>query len=338
MKRPKRPAAALTLFLYGTGITHMDFDIRSLTDTEKITLSLRNLYSSYGYRLYRMAKFEEYELYSENKDFLLSQNVITFTDAGGRLMALKPDVTLSIVKSRRDDVDAVDRLYYNENVFRKPKSSRNFKEIMQVGLECIGAVGEKEIAEVVILACKSLDMLGRDYVIDVSNLDIINTCIGLITDVPGERKELLKRIGEKNIHELSAYAESRGVNRELIEPLMELAALYGTPEEVLPAAREAALRIGAEEAYEALAAAVSALKETDHYGNIRIDFSVVGDIAYYNGITVRGFIDGIPECVLTGGCYDGLMERLGKKSKAIGFAVNIDSLERIGLTADNDPA
>ena len=312
----------------------MDFDIGSLTDTEKITLSLRNLYASYGYRLYRMAKFEEYELYSENKDFLVSQNVITFTDAGGKLMALKPDVTLSIVKNRRDDVDTVDRIYYNENVFRRPKSSRNFKEIMQVGLECIGAVGESEIAEVVTLACKSLDMLGRDYIIDISNLDIINTCIGLITDVPGERKELLKRIGEKNIHELSAYAEKKGVDKGAIAPLLELTALYGTPEEVLPEACRIARGIGAEEAFRSLEETLKTLKDTEHYGSIRIDFSVVGDITYYNGITIRGFVEGIPECVLTGGRYDGLMERLGKRSKAIGFAVNIDSLERIKLSAE----
>ncbi|MBP1588075.1 MAG: ATP phosphoribosyltransferase regulatory subunit [Clostridia bacterium] len=307
----------------------MNFDIQSLTDTEKITLSLRNLYASYGYRLYRMAKFEEYELYAENKDFLVSQNVITFTDAGGKLMALKPDVTLSIVKSRRDDTGVVDRLYYNENVFRRPKGSQNFKEIMQVGLECIGAVGDRETAEVVTLACKSLDMLGRDFIVDISNLDVVNTCIGLITDVPGERKEILKRIGEKNVHELSAYAESKGVAAELIGQLMELAGLYGAPEDVLPKALDAARRVGASEAYDSLAATVEALRESGYYRNLRIDFSVVGDVTYYNGITLRGFIDGIPECVLTGGRYDGLMERLGKQSKAIGFAVNIDSLERI---------
>ena len=65
--------------------------------TERIVYSLRSLYSSYGFSQYKMGKFEEYDFYSRNKDFLVSDEVITFTDTNGKLMALKPDVTLSIV-------------------------------------------------------------------------------------------------------------------------------------------------------------------------------------------------------------------------------------------------
>ncbi len=61
--------------------------------------SLRALYSKFGYRPYRMSKFEEYDLYAGNRSFLPSGGVITFTDTNGRLMALKPDVTLSIAKN-----------------------------------------------------------------------------------------------------------------------------------------------------------------------------------------------------------------------------------------------
>ena len=66
---------------------------------EKAIFSLRNLYEQYGYKKYKMSKFEEYDLYLENKSFLPSQQVITFTDLSGKLMALKPDVTLSIAKN-----------------------------------------------------------------------------------------------------------------------------------------------------------------------------------------------------------------------------------------------
>ena len=55
---------------------------------EKITLALRELYFSRGYRTYRMSKFEEYDFYARNKEFLVSDNVITFTDTNGKLMAL----------------------------------------------------------------------------------------------------------------------------------------------------------------------------------------------------------------------------------------------------------
>ena len=77
----------------------MQYDQNVLTRTEKRIFALRTLYSRAGYRSYRMRKFEDYDLYSRNKDFLLSDRVITFTDTNGKLKALKPDVTLSIVKN-----------------------------------------------------------------------------------------------------------------------------------------------------------------------------------------------------------------------------------------------
>ena len=102
----------------------MDF---SLNFQEKVIFGLRDLYRSYGYTQYKMSKFEEYDLYARNKDFLISDSVITFTDRSGKLMALKPDVTLSIVKNTAD-VAAVQKLFYQENVYRVSKGSDSFRE------------------------------------------------------------------------------------------------------------------------------------------------------------------------------------------------------------------
>ena len=81
----------------------MSFDSTLLKNDEKIIFQLRSIFENSGYSRYKMSKFEEYDLYVRNKDFLVSDSVITFTDTNGRLMALKPDVTLSIIKNTRDD-------------------------------------------------------------------------------------------------------------------------------------------------------------------------------------------------------------------------------------------
>ena len=80
----------------------MKIENKLLKSDEKVVLELRSLYEKYGYAQYKMSKFEEYDLYVRNKDFLVSDNIITFTDTNGKLMALKPDVTLSIIKSSKD--------------------------------------------------------------------------------------------------------------------------------------------------------------------------------------------------------------------------------------------
>lgn len=70
-------------------------------------------------------------------------------------MALKPDVTLSIIKNSKDTPGYVQKLYYNENVYRVSKGTKTFKEIMQVGLECIGDIDGYCISEVITLAGKA---------------------------------------------------------------------------------------------------------------------------------------------------------------------------------------
>ena len=77
----------------------MNFDINILRDNEKAVFALRKLFTEHNYRHFKMSKFEEYDLYSKNKDFLVSDGVITFNDSNGKLLALKPDVTLSIIKN-----------------------------------------------------------------------------------------------------------------------------------------------------------------------------------------------------------------------------------------------
>ena len=114
-----------------------------LKSEEKAVYALRSLYSRHGYSQFKMSKFEEYDLYVKNKDFLVSDGIIAFTDTNGRLKALKPDVTLSIINNSKDS-SGVQKLYYNENVYRISGSTHTYKEIMQAGLECIGQIGAFE--------------------------------------------------------------------------------------------------------------------------------------------------------------------------------------------------
>ena len=50
----------------------MDIDETILSGSEKLIFGLRELYASRGFVPYRMSKFEEYDLYAGNKEFLIS--------------------------------------------------------------------------------------------------------------------------------------------------------------------------------------------------------------------------------------------------------------------------
>lgn len=304
----------------------MNIDYSVLKNDERAIFGLRSIYRRYGYSQYKMSKFEEYDLYVRNKDFLVSDNIITFTDTNGKLLALKPDVTLSIIKNGKDVPGVIEKVYYNENVYRVSKGSHQFKEIMQVGLECIGNIDSYCIYEVLTLAAESLASISENCVLDISHLGIISDVLESLCVSHEAEKKILKCIGEKAVHEIASICKSEGANEEKAQLLAELVGTYGSISECLP---KLAVLLGDNKNMKELSEIVTALSKTAYADKFRIDFSVIGDMNYYNGIVFKGFVDGIPNGILSGGRYDRLMSKMGRKSGAIGFAVYLDMLERL---------
>ena len=250
-----------------------------LRPEEAASLHLRRLYSDHGYSFYRMSRFEEYDFYADKKGFLMSNAVLTFTDADGRLMALRPDVTLSIIKHWRND-GGVQKFFYDEKVYRVPRNSASFREIAQAGVECMGSLSQNDIDEVRRLAAESLKILagGRRYVLDIADAGKI----ARLLEGRKDQNRILQCLAEKNIHGL------KNLN---------------APEEVIR-----------------LAQINDEIAEC-----IRVDYSAVSSLNYYNGIVFKGYIEGTSECILSGGQYDNLMAAMGHKdAKAVGFAVNLE--------------
>ena len=300
----------------------------TLSFNEKVVFNLRSLFNERGYKPYVMSKFEEYDLYARNKDFLISDSVITFTDTNGKLMALKPDVTLSIVKNTTDEPQSIQKVYYNENVYRISKGTQGFKEIMQVGLECFGDIDNFNICEVLTLACKSLKSISEKSVLDISHLGVITSVFDAF-DIPSySRKEILKFISEKNLHELTMICKGLELCDEKIEILKTLVTTSGNPEKVLPQLKAQLSGTIDTSCIDELSEILDSLND-DIKNMVRIDFSVVSDTHYYNTIVFKGFINGVPSSVLSGGQYDKLMQKMKRKSGAIGFAIYLDMLERL---------
>ena len=304
-----------------------------LKDDEKIIFGLRELYSGYGYSQYKMNKFEEYDLYVRNKDFLVSENIITFTDTNGKLMALKPDVTLSIIKNREDDPESLQKVYYHENVYRVSGSTKAFREILQVGLECVGAIDPYCIYEVLTLAVKSLYMISDDCMLDISHLGAVSDAIAVLGCSPTAADKLLKCVGEKNIHGISDVCRQEGIDEEKASFLKALISTYGSPAAVIPKLEVLSNEYGSE-SLRKLISICKFIKDCGFSEKMHIDFSVINDMGYYNGIVFKGFINGVPTGILSGGQYDKLMKKMGKKSKALGFAVYLDLLERFWDNSD----
>ncbi len=286
---------------------------------ERAALLLRELYQRYGYIPYKMSRFEEYDLYVRNKDFLVSEQIITFSGSGGRLLALKPDVTLSIVKNAPEEPGVVQKVYYHENVYR------DYREIMQAGLECVGDLGDYEIAEVVLLAAKSLSLLGNRFVLNISHMGLIAAVLDSCGLGEKEQKQATEYLRRKNLHELKGLCENREDAWKKLEVLSSCHGGSGELETI-----RSVLTTEAEESALGELEALWAILEGNGFGKcVRFDFSVGSGMGYYSGVVFRGYLEGIPASVLSGGQYDKLPRKMGRKARAIGFAVYLDLLQEM---------
>lgn len=295
-----------------------------LTPEELTSLKLRSIYAEAGFSQYKMSKFEPYDLYATNKDFLESEQIVTFTDVSGRLMALKPDVTLSIIKNTELAPGQTRKLYYTEHVYRVPKGAPGFRELTQVGLECIGETDAENVRQVLTLACESLRAISGESVLDLSHLGLISDLLAEAGLSGAAAKAALGSLHEKNAHALAAVCEESGVAQALSEKLQTLVSVYGPPREALPRLKAV---FGENAHLAALETITSALPEE----NVRIDFSVPANMKFYNGIVFKGYVKGVPSYVLSGGQYDHLMKRMKKSCRAIGFAVYMDMLQQLAV-------
>ena len=245
-------------------------------------------------------------------------------------MALKPDVTLSIVRNYREET-GVQKVYYNENVYRQDRSTHAFCEIMQVGLECIGDIDAYLQGEVVTLACQSLHTISDQFVLNLSHMGLIGAVLEQCGAHGAGAEALLRCIGEKNRHEARQICMERQWDAE---PVCALIDLYGEASPVLEQMRQrgGVWRVTAEE----LGEMVQQLHVAGVEKEIQIDFSVINDSRYYTGVVFQGFVNGVPQAVLSGGRYDKLLARMNKRGGAIGFAVYLDTLEYLETGVDSN--
>lgn len=316
----------------------MNISEKVLRNDEKAIYTLRDLYRNHGYSHYKISKFEEYDLYAHHKNFLVSDSILSFTDKNGKLMALKPDVTLSIAKHVSDDSSNVtQKVYYNEHVYRTSASSDGFREIMQTGLECIGNVDIYAESEVIMLAMKSLQSISEDYLLDLSHMGLLEGMLEAAGIDISYHSLVLNLIGSKNIPGIRTTCANLSIDEDMCQRICEMVSLYLPMTEATEVL--SSLIVG-EKAAKALKELRQISEILDIYGlskHLFFDFSIVSDTHYYDGLIFKGFLNGLSESLLSGGRYDRLLTQLGKKQGmgAIGFAVYLDRLEHFGSAEES---
>lgn len=302
----------------------MLIDTSLIEREEGIALELRGLYEQYGFIKYTMRKFEEYSLYLENKNFLPSEFLITFTDRSGKLLALKPDITLSIVKNSKATKGSSEKLWYRESVYRDDKQTAEFKEINQIGVEVIGSIDALQTAEIIKLGAASLAAVDSDYILNLSHMGWISGMLdGLGVDSERLQQEFLAAVNGKRAHDLKRLAAENGIDPQYIARFAE-EVLFGS--DPLTAAAELTLNFQMERALAELNLAKSLAEAEGFADKLRFEFSFESSTDYYTGIVMQGFVKKLPLPILSGGRYDKLLGKFDRDIGAIGFALYLGRL------------
>ena len=250
-------------------------------------------------------------------------------------MALKPDVTLSIVKNSNDTFIEPEKVYYSENVYRVDKGTHRFKEILQMGLELIGEIDTYSAGEVIMLAKMSLNAISERNILDISHMGFLQGLLENVNLSNRKMNRIIECIRSKNTLEMQAVCKEFGIDFNTANALSALTGIYGSFEKCIGELKNISVNDTTEKAVDELQNIYNYLKTCGCSNGINLDFSIVNDLHYYNGIIFNGFVEGVPNAVLSGGRYDNLMRKFGKKSGALGFGVYLDQLERL-MCSDED--
>ena len=308
--------------------------IKNMSKKDLVLLNIRKMYDSYGYKKISLPSFEEYDLYNENKDFI-DRNVLTVMSPNGKLLALRPDITLSVAKKvSKDQSLKYSKIYYQENTYNLTKYV-GYEEDEQLGIELIGKESTFLDFEIINLAVKSLDIINKKSMIVLSHAGFISSIFENF-DLEYETKEqILDCINRKNSHDIQKILKRNEHISENVKKLIyKIPELSGNLENIEKELLKYEINVNTKKILSELKQLNSLLMKFYKKSKIIFDFSVVKNLNYYNGIILQGYIEGFPNVILTGGRYDKLFEKFGVDTGAVGFAILTDGLK--GYYKDTD--
>jgi len=308
--------------------------IKNMSKKDLVLLDIRKIYDLYGYKRISLPSFEEYDLYNENKDFI-DRNILTVMSPNGKLLALRPDITLSVAKKiSKDQSLKYSKIYYQENTYNLTKYT-GYEEDEQLGIELIGKESVFLDFEIVDLAVKSLDIINEKSLIVLSHAGFISSIFDNLNLEYEVKEEIFDCINKKNSHDIKKILENnKFVSENVKELIYKIPGLSGDLDDITKELSKYGINDNIKKILLELKQLNNLLLKFHKRSKIVFDFSVIKNLNYYNGIILQGYIEGFPNVILTGGRYDRLFEKFGVDTGAVGFAILTDSLK--GYYKDED--
>ena len=195
-----------------------------------------------------------------------------------------------------------------------------------MGAELIGVDSIEADAELLAMLADGLRKVGlKEFQINIGHVDFIQSLLEATGLEEEERTEIHHLITNRNYFGVEEILDNRDVEDTIKQAFQILPELIGDVE-ILNQAMEIAPNISAKLAVSRLQQIYKILTLYGVQDHITFDLSMSGSYGYYTGIIFRAYTYGTGDAIVRGGRYDHLLEKFGKNTPSIGFAVIVDEL------------
>ena len=307
-------------------------DIYNVECGKKLALEsrIKKVFHQYGYHDIQTPMFEYFDVFRKEIGTIPSKDLYKFFDKDGNTLILRPDITPSVARAAATlfgDETLPIRLCYTGNTFINHSNYQGrLREVTQMGAEFVGDSSVEADAEMLALVIESMLTIGlKEFQLTVGNVEFFRSLIEDANLDEEAQERVIELINNRNYYGVEGYLDSIQVNRSAKEAFVALNDLVGGIE-VLSKAKDVAPNSNAVLAIKRLEKIYNILKLYGVEKFITFDLSMTGTYGYYTGIVFRGYTYGTGDAIVKGGRYDHLLEKFGKKSPSIGFAIVVDEL------------
>jgi ATP phosphoribosyltransferase regulatory subunit len=290
-----------------------------MRELRAITEAIRGVFESSGYGEIATPALE-YEEVLTRGDPRAADPAYKLFDEHGNVLVLRSDMTIPIarvVASRYANAEPPLRFCYFAHAYRSVRPQRGqAREMLQAGLELVGAPGPDGTAEALSVLCAGLDAAGLEsYRIGLGDASLYRRMLDRLAVPDGARPQILHELVTRDFVGLAREVEAHGH-----EELARVPQLRGGVE-VLEGIPEAADLL-----------AVHELLEPETADRVIFDLGLIRDLDYYTGAVFEVYDAALGAPMGGGGRYDDLLGRFGRDLPACGWAMNVERLHiaRVG--------
>jgi ATP phosphoribosyltransferase regulatory subunit len=296
-----------------------------MRELRAITEALRGVFTDAGYgEVYTPAL--EYESVMTRVELAALRPSYRVLDESGAPLVLRSDMTVPIarvVATRYPSADPPLRFCYFAHSYRGVRPQRGQpRELLQAGVELIGAPAPAGTAEALSVLCRGLDAVGlARYRVGLGDATLYPALLDSLGVAANDRDRLLEELGRGDFVGLERGLDELAIADDAVRLLLEVPqvrggadVLHGPPGPVADAV--AGLR------------AVHELLAEDVAERVIFDLGLSRAPGYYTGAVFEVYDPALGMPLGGGGRYDNLIGEFGRSLPAVGFALEVDRLHK----------